>query len=51
VLEFCPYTDEFYEDLSPFFRRLREGAPLSLDEKMGFGVVFAEFPIVVGESR
>ena len=51
MLEFCPYTYEFYEDLSPFCRRLREEALVSPDEEMGFGVVFAEFPIVIGESR
>jgi len=51
VLEFCPYAYEFYEDLYPFFRRLREEVPVSPDEKMGFGVVSAEFPSVVGESR
>jgi len=51
VLEFCPYTSEFYEDRYPFCRRLREEVLVSPDEEMGFGVVFAEFPIVVGESR
>jgi len=51
VLEFFPYTYEFYEDLYPFRRRLREEVPVSPNEEMGFGVAFAEFPIVVGESR
>ena len=51
MLEFCPYTSEFYEDLYPFCRRLREEVPVSPNEEMSFGAAFAEFPIVVGESR
>ena len=51
MLEFFPYASEFYEDIDPFCRRLREEVPVSPNEEMGFGVAFAEFPIVVGESR